>query len=141
MGKSPACRSLDAAFPSHFVMIAEGKSVDAFKFCSSITTFQSSPRDSLIVGMLYGCTDRNDWGFFDMIPIWNSSIACNDEERIVCLLWAFSCRLGRRDFRTTITKLPGGQCADKRRKLHPACPFSPFESFFVAKVSIGERGR
>ena len=59
-------------FPNELarVVVAEGhgKSVDTF--CSSITTFQSSTRDSLpvIVGMLYGCTDRNDSsrGFFDM---------------------------------------------------------------------------
>ena len=29
-------------------------------------------------------------GFFDMVPIWNSRIACNDGGGIVCSLWAFS---------------------------------------------------
>ena len=46
------------------------------------------------VGLLYGCMDKNDQSFFDMVPIWNSSIACNDGGsigiQVVCSLWAFS---------------------------------------------------
>ena len=39
------------------------------------------------VGLLYGCMDKNDQSFFDMVPIWNSSITwrrknCMEEEAL-----------------------------------------------------------